>query len=247
MTSSRSFHHENLIEAWRAASTHLATPSQNEFIWIVGCETAWQETPQALRKLDSVATAHNFERPSAIANMLFPVAAAAENLSVAEATEKGLELFGRGRAKGLRFSNWRHTYFERLSGQSVDGNGRRERFRDNKLSDVIAKLNAWNKNAESALFIHTSLDSETFRTRGGPCLQYVQFRAHGQSQLDIIGLYRAHDYGNKALGNLIGLDRLGRFVARHTGRQLNQTSVVSLHPFADSKARLRNFANLVTP
>lgn len=235
------------MDAWSSASDHLGTHSPIEFIWTVGCDANWLETPQLLRALDQAAIAHEFERPSTVADMLFPSVANSPGLDAADSVDLALDLFGRGRAMGLRFSNWQHTYFERLTGLTQDRNGHRSKFRDNKLLEIIQKLNTWNRNAQSALFIHTTLDRETFRTRGGPCLQYIQFRAHGDAQLDIIGLYRAHDYGNKALGNLIGLDRLGRFVARHTGRELNQITVVSLHPFADSKNRLRHFANHVAP
>ena len=156
-------------------------------------------------------------------------------------------MLARARKRGASFSGWSHTYFERLVGEWIDRRGIRQKFRANKLLSIIKKRNEWGHNAESAFYIHIPLDSEGFRTRGGPCLQYIQFRFHGEMLLDIVGLYRAHDYGNKSLGNLIGLDRLGRFVARHTGTRLNGVTVVSLHPFVDHKARLAAFANDVAP
>ena len=241
------FHDSSLIRAWALAARRLATSHSTEFVWTVSCGVEWQPTAKNLRALDNAARHRSWERPSSVSEMILPAACDQPGLSAEEAIERGLTMLARARKKGARFSGWNHTYFERMVGQWIDKKGTRRQFRSNKLLSVIQKRNEWGQNAESAFYIHIPLDSEGFRTRGGPCLQYVQLRSHGENLLDIIGLYRAHDYGKKALGNLIGLDRLGRFVARHTGTRLNGATVVSLHPFVDHKARLLTFANDVAP
>lgn len=241
------FHHASLIEAWALAARHLSTKNPKDFVWTVSCGTEWQPTPANLRILDIAAGRRSWERPSSVSEMILPAACDQLGLSAGEAIERGLQMLARARRKGAHFSGWKHTYFERMVGESIDKSGKQHHFRANKLISAIQKRNEWGRNTESALYIHIPLDDEGFRTRGGPCLQYVQFRTHGNNLLDVVGLYRAHDYGNKALGNLIGLDRLGRFVARHTETRLNGVTVVSLHPFVDHKTRLANFANDVAP
>lgn len=247
MTFVPSFFRESLVAAWADGARFIATEGRDDFVMVLSSGVAWQPEPANLRRLDQTAQRLAWERPSSVSEMILPAACEAGNHSAADSIELGLLMLGRARRRGVRFSGWKHTYFERLVGQFQDRDGIRRILRQNKLLSVIEKLNLWNRNAEAACFIHTALDSDTFRTRGGPCLQYVQFRAHGDNQLDIIGLYRAHDYGNKALGNLVGLNRLGKFVGRHTGRQLNTVTIVSLHPFADHKHRLLKFADHVAP
>ena len=247
MTTPHSFYHPSLIHAWAIGARHVATATNVGFVIAVGCGTDWGASAAELKSLDAEAGKRSCERPSSVSEMILPSVCEGAFENAAEAIDRGLQFFGRARGRGLRFSGWTHTYFERLVGQWQDKDGSRHCFRSNKLLDVITQLNLWNRNAESACYIHIPMDNEGFRTRGGPCLQYVQFRAHGNHLLDVIGLYRAHDYANKALGNLVGLDRLGRFVARHIGRELNGISVVSLHPYTDQRGRLLNLANDVAP
>lgn len=241
------FQSPSLIGAWALAARRLATSRSNNFVWTINCGTDWHPTTTRLKELDDSAKLQRWERPSSVSEMILPAACEQPQLSVDDAIERGLMMLGRARHRGIQFSGWSHTYFERMVGAWIDKKGTKHQFRSNKLRSIIQKRNEWNQNAESAFYIHIPLDNEGYRTRGGPCLQYVQFRFHGQNLLDIVGLYRAHDYGNKALGNLVGLDRLARFVARHTSTRLNGVAIVSLHPFVDNKSRLLAFANDVAP
>ena len=172
--------------------------------------------------------------------MLLPKVAHLSTENPGEAIEAGLKLLGRGRKRGLRFSTWSHTYFERMVGSWYDRFGARKEIKANRLLSAIRKMNEWDKNAEAAFYIHTDISSDNFRPRGSPCLQYIQFRAHGDHKLSVVGLYRAHDYTNKFLGNAIGLQRLGQFVAQHTGRQYDGLAIISLNPFCDNKHQLKN-------
>lgn len=237
------FHDSSLVRAWALAARHVASPIRASFVLVVSSEATWVPSSQTLRSISVSADKFGWERPAAVSEMILPRIVAQSARPTSEAIDLGLTLFGGGRARGMRYSGWTHTYFERMAGAWIDSSGERRSLRTNKLLGVIEKLNLWNRNVESACYIHTELAIDGFRTRGGPCLQYVQFRAFGDRQLSISALYRAHDYGNKALGNLIGLDRLGRFVASRTGRTFSGTSVISLHPFCEHKRRLRQFTD----
>ncbi len=241
MTAAPSFFHESLPEAWRLAATHILSSSDPGYVIVVSAGAAWGGTESQLRKLDRSAERGSFERPATVAEMLLPRIVAKSALPAEAALNRGLATFGRGRRRGLKFSVWVHTYFERITGLYYDRLGTRTEIKANRLLGVIRKLNEWGRNAKAAFYIHTDLSTDNPRPRGGPCLQYIQFRAYGDKRLSIVGVYRAHDYGNKALGNLIGLQRLGRFVASRTGRTYTGVAVVSLHPFGDRKQILKQF------
>lgn len=233
----------DILRAWRSAS-QLIINSQAGYILTVKARSGIIADANQLRALDQKAIAAGAERPSSVANMLFPSVAFSHPGTVAQAKSAALRLLGRGRRRGQKFSNWKHTYFERLVGTYMPANGVPEQIGDDKLSALIDKLANWPNDVQAALYIHNSMPSDTFRVRGSPCLQYIQFRPHSGNRLDLVALYRSHDYSAKALGNLVGLQRLGRFVARHSGRVYESTQVISLHPHLSlSKAAQQNYAD----
>lgn len=234
MPDATTISHASLIEAWRAAAKVVGGADGAPYVTVVSAGTAWAGTAIEVRQLDIVAQALGLERPSSVAEMLLPSVVHLSTENAPAALNRGLKLLGRGRRSGRRFSQWIHTYFERMVGVWQDRHGVQKEIKPNRLLGVIEKLNAWDKNAEAAFYIHTDLVTDNFRKMGSPCLQYVQFRAHGDKKLSVVALYRAHDYANKALGNLIGLQRLGEFVAKHTARTYDGLSVVSLNPFSNS-------------
>lgn len=200
----------------------------------------------ARAELNIVAKAIGTERPTSVASVLMPTLVR-DNPAVAnDAIVEGQKLFGRGRRKGIKFSTWRHTYFERITGAWYDRAGRRNEIKPNSLLEVITKANRWGGNRSSSFYLHTDLMTDRFKTLGSPCLQYVQFRMHDDDQVSLVALYRSHHFETKALGNFLGLTDLGKFVARHTDRQLDRIDVVSLHPFYETKTRLRNYRDAVS-
>jgi hypothetical protein len=233
------------VEGWRLAATAVASTAGASYITVVTCGADWNTSAANIRALDEAAASVGAERPSAVANMLLPRMVQLSTENAAEAIEVGLRALGRGRRRGLRFSTWTHTYFERLTGAWYNRLGQRSEIKSNRLLGTIQKLNQWGQNAEAAFYIHTDLNSDPFRPLGSPCLQYVQFRAHSGQRLSVVGLYRAHDYTNKFLGNVIGLQILGEFVAKHTGRTFDGVGVVSLHPFCTTKHKLKQLIDAV--
>lgn len=235
----------NLLLAWQQAS-RLLTEGSVDYILTVAAGSELDISASDLRELDRRAENAGAERPSSVANMLLPSVASANLGNVADAKAAALRLFGRGRRSGQKFSNWKHTYFERLVGTYMPPNGNPVSIGDDRLSNLITKLNSWPNDSQAALYIHNSMPGDTFRVRGSPCLQYVQFRAHSGNRLDLAAVYRSHDYSDKALGNFIGLQRLGKFVARHSGRVYGTTQVVSINPHLSiSKAAQRSYANSI--
>jgi hypothetical protein len=194
--------------------------------------------------LDDAAMLAGTERPSAVANVLCPALVMKAGGSTADKISRGWDYYGRGRQLGLHFSGWRDTYFERLTGRRALGAAHYDVFGENRLLHIIEKIRQWDRNITSALYAHTNLPSDSLRPRGSPCLQYVQFRVFDDTKIGITGLYRSHDYLSKALGNMIGLQRLARFVALETGREFGRVSVISLAPIAEGgKGTLSGYAD----
>lgn len=232
----------NLVRAWVQACDLIARQKAVDYVLVTGFGEAWEATEDQRHALDYAAQLVGAESPSSVASVLLPRIVRLSEDDAATAIENGQRMFGRGRRKGLRFSGWRHTYFERLTGAWYDRLGTKESIKQNRVLQAIEKMNLWDHNVQAAIYVHTNLETETFRTRGSPCLQYVQFRASENSELSLVGMYRSHDYVNKALGNFIGLHDLGQFVAKHTGRRFVGANIVSLNPFITRPSQYNDFA-----
>lgn len=117
------------------------------------------------------------------------------------------------------------TYFERLA-----------RFPDhpdtNQLETVIQKLSTWQRRSGSSLVFHLSTPArDTPRTRGGPCWQFGEVVWHPGNRLDLVVVYRNHDFYNKALGNFIGLGQLLNFICVASGKRVGRLLCHSVHAY----------------
>lgn len=235
---------QDILDGWiRAARAVASTGFANDHVTIVA-DGQWPESRAKLRALDEQAAVVGTEPPSGVAQMLCPSILLSAAGDTNAKISRGWEFYRRVREAGVHLSGWRDTYFERVTGHRAVGPGEYEEFKDNRLLSVIKKIRQWNQNVASSLYIHTDIPSDALRTRGSPCLQYVQFRVFDHDKIGVTGLYRSHDYLSKALGNMIGLQRLASFVAQETGRQFGRVTVISLVPIAQGgKGTLRNYAN----
>lgn len=232
---------KDLISAWKDACDQIANRKAVDYVLVTGFGSVWEGTNAQRNALDAAARSVGAELPSSVASMLLPKLVRKSTASASTAIEAGQRMMGRGRRRGITYSGWRHTYFERLTGAWYNRRGNKETISQNRLLKAIEKIVEWGKNAEAVFYLHTNLEVDNFRPRGSPCLQYIQIRIYGNNLISLVGVYRAHDYVNKALGNFIGLNDLGRFVADQTGKSFTGVNVVSLHPFIDRKSQANGY------
>lgn len=131
-----------------------------------------------------------------------------------------------------RWARGRHawgTYFERLirfPGSDV-----------NQLERAIEKLRSWRTRSTTGLVFHlASPVVDAPRTRGGPCWHYGELLWNPDQQLDLVAVYRNHDFFNKVLGNFIGLSRLLQFVCAESEKECGRIVCHSVHAYHDSSA-----------
>jgi len=143
--------------------------------------------------------------------------------------------------RAMRFKRNRGTwgtYFERLV-----------RFPNhpetNQLETVINKLQAWKARSGTSLVFQLSTPSrDRPRTRGGPCWQFGEIVWHPGNRLDLVVVYRNHDFLNKALGNFIGLGQLLNFICTASGKTPGRLLCHSVHAYnGGTKKALRALSN----
>ena len=71
------------------------------------------------------------------------------------------------------------------------------------------------------------------RSYGGPCLSHLSFKITDRHVLDLTAIYRSHRYCERALGNLVGLARLQKYVAEQASLDLGKLTCISTHADLD--------------
>jgi thymidylate synthase len=165
------------------------------------------------------------DRLSVVADVLFPKRGRRPGETRPKFYARSAALLQRGLDIGSIHSSWRGTYFQRLI--SLDGS-------ENQIERAIRALSEWQVRAETALVFHlSSPKSDTIRKRGSPCLQYLEVLWSANGTLDLVAVYRNHDFLNKALGNFIGLGRLLHFLASESGKVSGRLVCHSVRAYAD--------------
>ncbi|QXH80400.1 MULTISPECIES: hypothetical protein [Pseudomonas] len=65
-----------------------------------------------------------------------------------------------------------------------------------------------------------------------PCLSHLSFKVTA-GKLDLTAVYRSHWYGQRALGNLIGLSNLHKFVGTESGFECGMLTCIATHAYLD--------------
>jgi len=71
---------------------------------------------------------------------------------------------------------------------------------------------------------------------GGPCLSHLSFKIESDGVLALTAFYRSHWYIGRALGNLVGLARLQRFVADQSGAKVGPLTIMASEAILDLSA-----------
>ena len=220
------------LDAWRAGCsllldsggettnlmTIIAQPCNIQDIWLA------QHSPVNFK--EGANTARD------VANTLFPQRIYKREANRADFYARYLKAHDRAH----RLRRGRHTwgtYFERLVRFPPEG--------VNQLERAIEKLSTWRLRNTTGLVFHLSSPTiDTPRTRGGPCWQFAELLWNADESLDLVVVYRNHDFFNKVLGNFVGLGRLLRFICDATEKQPGKLVCHSVHSYFDcSQQQLR--------
>ncbi len=224
------------LQAWQAGVLKLLLAPNRELtnlITTIESPCLIDDTWLAARSPHRFATKGNDIRD--VVNTIFPVKLAHKATNRADLFAMYLKRHDRTH----RWKSGRHawgTYFERLIRFPPTG--------VNQLDRVIQKLRAWKTRNTTGLVFHLSSPVvDAPRTRGGPCWHYGELLWNADGTLDLVAVYRNHDFFNKAFGNFIGLGQLLAFICQQSGKQPGKLICHSVHAYHDGGVQaLRNMA-----
>jgi thymidylate synthase len=180
------------------------------------------------------------ELVSTVANTLFPSAWYLPERLSQDAAEHLYELERIARRVSRR-RNPRGTYFERMVAWPSQGS---QEF--NQLDQVVRRLRSARERGhrrghEYEVGLTTPADEiaapvlvpgKDRNTRGFPCLSHLSFSLlHGV--VNLLAVYRSHDFISRGYGNYLGLGRVLRFVAEESGLPAGELTCVSASATAE--------------
>ena len=197
----------NCVDAWKAASGHLLANGGSDTNVMVEISDPMHLGGDWLTRFDPREVREKADRIRDVMNTIFPQKTWDNSADRAAFYTRYKKAHRRGRIK-----RW-GTYFMRLInfGES----------HENQLENIVAALSGgWANNPKAAMTIHlSSAETDTLRPLGAPCWHFAEVLCPQKDVVELVAVYRNHDYFNKALGNFIGLSRLLRFIADETGRK----------------------------
>lgn len=178
-------------------------------------------------KIEGFARRERLLKPHAVARTLFPSA-------LRPLCQSREELYSRYAKRYLPLHDGWGTYFGRMIAYPAPDDSV-----VNQLEGIIASVVRSKKTHRAAYTLPIQVPgSETRRTRGGPCLNYIAFqleRDDARVHVNMLAVYRNHDFLRRAYGNYRGLGRLLVFVAEECGLDVGCLTCVSSHAYVDAQ------------
>lgn len=224
---------DSISEAWLLATRYILNQNNAE------CNNLLVEINQPLNTLQNIeesyeqfCSAHNIKHFTIPAQTIFP--------------KKAYLNLNQDRAKLYRKYPRLHkvlkgkwgSYFGQMINWKING---AETPSINQLEQLISMLNNRNRTYSSAYTIQITnpIDHFTYPI-GGPCLHYILLqldRIDNRKIMNLLAVYRNHDFAVKAYGNYVGLGHLLEFICNETDYEVGKLSCVSSHAYVESKHR----------
>lgn len=215
------------VEAWRGGAQAIHNQGRNLCNLMIEIENPTRLTQAWLETYNPRSIGPDADNIRHVINTVFPYRLRNRVGTRAEFYEKYQEIALRARRIYRNRGAW-GTYFHRLIDFSNDG-------QTNQLEIAITKLNTWNQRSTTGLVFHLSSPQiDNPRTRGGPCWHFGELLWQRGDRIDLVVVYRNHDYFNKALGNFISLGQLLDFICAESNKTAGKLICHSVHAYYDA-------------
>jgi len=193
--------------------------------------------------LNEFAKSKNFLPPKHVAHTIFPQSFFTKGISRDKFYRNYSRFFNRPRDNPR--SGW-GTYFLRMVNyQTKEGE-------IDQLGRIIDNINNRTKNYKVCYTIIIPYpDKDLNRTRGGPCLNYLTIQPEiinnsTSRVINLLAVYRNHDFTNRTYGNYLGLCNFIKYIAYETKSKVGKLTCVSSHAYFDGyNSELLNIANSI--
>lgn len=228
---------EGFQNAWRDVCIRLKENKWELWDIIVEIENPLLINQEYHECVTEFAKEHNLVKPRDVAYTIFPYGI----YELSRDSEKLYKDYWRffKYTRNREHSGW-GTYFERM----IRYTGGKSEV--DQLGSIIRAINNRSRNSKAAYtIIIPKPGSENTKPLGSPCLNYLAIRSEYSGSRRIINLlavYRNHDFLERAYGNYLGLCKLLEYIVNETGSSIGKVTCVSSHAFVENnKTDLKNF------
>lgn len=230
--------------AWAKALFELRTNQWNAWNVIVQINHPELFEKKIHNLFEDFANNNNLISPKHVAHTIFPQTFYMKGISKQKLYTKYMRFFKRPREKTR--SGW-GTYFERMIKYPAP-NGDID-----QLGNIINNINSRVKNYGASYTIvipcpHRDLN----KIMGAPCLNYITIQTENDTKLknmkiiNMLAVYRNHDFTNRTYGNYLGLCNLLKYLANETNSNIGTLTCVSSHAFVpEHRSLLMEIANII--
>lgn len=193
----------------------------------IDCPELYDKASDELLK--NFANNHKLIPPKHVAHTIFPQTFLKPGISKDRLYEKYWKFFRLSR--NMPHSGW-GTYFERMIRYSTpDGE-------IDQLGSIINNINNRSRNYGASYTIvipypHRDLN----KLMGAPCLNYITIQVENSTNpikeklINLLAVYRNHDFTERAYGNYLGLCNLMKYIAQETDSLIGTLTCVSSHAY----------------
>jgi len=208
------------LSAWKAACHQIINDGGESWNLIVSIENAATHSDAWLIDYDPQKVDSKSKRIRDVVNWIFPIKLSKRTHSRTELYETYLATHDSAKQRGRLDNRW-GTYFERLI--------RFEEKNVNQLEDAIQRIAIWKRRKAAFVFHLSDPAVDAPKWMGGPCWQFGELAWRENDVLDLVVVYRNHDYFGRAFGNFISLCALLRFICDASGKTPGKLICHSIH------------------
>lgn len=238
---------DRVVPVWMAALDHLELHKgryRNLLLEVESPDVLTKADRAVIDLVDPVLRKYGGTNVMTVAGTIFPFGLY-KKVGAKSLPARFLAIMSRAKVKG----HW-GTYAMRLLSRP----GKKPSETINPLYEIVRKLKkastdgvGYNSNYELGVHAPVDLFSEDMACEvplyspaedGGkisnyPCLSHLTFKLVGRNELELTAIYRSHYYVQRALGNLVGLAQLARFVALEAGLKVGRLTCISTDAHLD--------------
>ena len=220
-------------DAWKAAINKLIEHKWSIWNLVVQIADPSEINEQFHAEMTSFAKSKGLILPDQVAYTIFPFKLYKPGRTRERLYKAYKRYFDYTRTQDHR--GW-GTYFERMIWYCPSGK-KEERF--DQLGHIIDSINNRKVNYGSSYYMVIPYPKkQAKRIMGGPCLNYVTIQVEKTSDeaktVNLLAVYRNHDFLERAYGNYYGLCKLLNYIASETDSNLGVVTCISSHAYVNS-------------
>ncbi len=222
---------KNTSSAWLRALEHLLDCGGECFNMMVCIENPTQTEPAIQQAFEQMLSKHGLLNLKQVVYTIFPWSL---YKNFGKNPDKLFEIYNRkdgvyDRLRKYPRFGW-GSYFRRMTYYPSENN-QGNPVTVNQLNDIITMLRNRQKTLKARYTILIQIPGRDMRrVIGGPCLDHIALQlTRSPKQLNLLAIYRNHDFVQRAYGNYLALGYLMQFLCEQTGYTLGTLNCLSSH------------------